>query len=151
VLDQRVNLPRQKSAMLPVVTKEVSATRVSLYNPTVHPRFPLLAVRLKNTTGARLMQGPVAFYETGVFSGDARLPDLPDGEERLLTYAVDQGSEVRTTTKTDNRQCTIVRIIKGLVHADFLRHEFTSYSLKNRSQRERLVVLEKEASDNWTI
>jgi hypothetical protein len=151
VLDQRVTVPRQKSAMLPVVAKEVPCARVSIYNPTVHARSPFLAVRLKNTTGARLMQGPVAVYEGGVYAGDARLPDLPDGEERFLTYAVDQGTEVRTTTTTGSRQCTTVKIVKGLVISEFIQRETTTYLVKNRSQRERLVVLEKEASDNWTI
>jgi hypothetical protein len=151
VLDQRVTLPRQKSAMLPVVAKEVPGTRVSLFNPTVYPRSPLLAVRLKNTTGARLMEGPVAVYEGGVYTGDARLPDLPDGEERFLTYAVDQGTEVRTTRTTEDPHSTSLRIVKGLVHAEILRHDTTAYFIKNRSQRERIVVLEKEVGDGWTI
>jgi hypothetical protein len=151
VLDQRVTLPRQKSAMLPVVAKEVQGARISLYNPTIHPRSPLLAVRLKNTTGARLMQGPVAVYEGGVYTGDARLSDLPDGEERFLTYAVDQGVEVRMTKTTDDPHATTLRIVKGVIQADIVQRETTTYLLKNRSQRERLVVLEKEANDNWAI
>ena len=46
-------------------------------------------VRLENTTGASLRAGPVTVLDDG-YAGDALLPDLPAGAERLLTFAVDQ-------------------------------------------------------------
>ncbi|HEV3146553.1 MAG TPA: DUF4139 domain-containing protein, partial [Gemmataceae bacterium] len=42
VINNPVSLPRQKSALLPIVNKEVDATRLSIYNPAVHPKFPML-------------------------------------------------------------------------------------------------------------
>src|SRR5260370_34519337 len=50
VVEQKLTLPRQKSAMLPFVTHAVEAERVSIYNPFVNARFPLLGVRFRNTT-----------------------------------------------------------------------------------------------------
>ena len=35
------------------------------------------------------MQGPVTVFDDGVYAGDARIPDLPAGGERLLSYAMD--------------------------------------------------------------
>src|SRR5262249_54263100 len=49
-IDDKVTLPRQKSAMLPVVNKDVEATRVSIYNEGVQAKFPLLGLRFKNTS-----------------------------------------------------------------------------------------------------
>src|SRR5262245_37437690 len=93
-IDDKVTLPRQKSAMLPVVNKDVEATRVSIYNEGVHAKFPLLGLRFKNTTDQNLMQGPVTIYEGGAYAGDARIMDLQPGDERLLSYGIDLGSEV---------------------------------------------------------
>src|SRR5262249_29146037 len=35
-IEHAVNLPRQKSALLPIVQHDVEASRVSVYNPAVH-------------------------------------------------------------------------------------------------------------------
>src|SRR5205823_2480888 len=47
-IEQPVHLPRQKSALLPIVQHEVEGTRVSVYNPAVHAKYPLLGLKLKN-------------------------------------------------------------------------------------------------------
>src|SRR5439155_645471 len=50
VINQPVTLPRQKSALLPIVNKEVEGTRLSIYNQGTHPKFPMLGLKLKNTS-----------------------------------------------------------------------------------------------------
>src|SRR5262249_56773367 len=54
VLDRPVSLPRQKSALLPIVGKEVQGARVSIYNEATQPKFPLLGLRFQNTRGLHL-------------------------------------------------------------------------------------------------
>ena len=95
VIDHKVTLPRQKSALLPIVNEPVEGTRVSIFNESVQAKFPLLGLRFKNTTGQNLMQGPITVYEGGTYAGDARVMDLQPNEERLLSYAIDQGVEVK--------------------------------------------------------
>jgi hypothetical protein len=73
VVEKPVSLPRQKSALLPIVGKDVEAGRVSIYNEGTQPKFPLLGLRLKNTSGLHLMRGPVAVFEGGSYAGDARI------------------------------------------------------------------------------
>jgi hypothetical protein len=90
VVEMPVTLPRQKSALLPIVGKDVEATRVSIYNEGTQPKFPLLGLRLKNTSGLHLVQGPVTVFEGGTYASDARIADLQPGEERLISYAVDR-------------------------------------------------------------
>src|SRR5687768_16761401 len=48
-VDHAVSLPRQKSALLPIVTKDVDGDRVSIYNESTHAKFPLLGLVFKNT------------------------------------------------------------------------------------------------------
>src|SRR5262249_17365244 len=95
-LEPRVNLPRQKSALLSTLDEPVTPKRVSVFNAGVHPRFPMLSLLLKNTTKQHLMQGPLAVFDGGDYVGDSRLPDFQPGQERLLSYAVDLGVEVRS-------------------------------------------------------
>src|SRR5205085_4534118 len=93
-LNKPVSLPRQKSALLPIVGKDVEASRVSIYNERVQAKFPLLGLRFKNTSGLHLMQGPVTVFEGSNYAGDAQIQDLQPKEERLVSYAIDLGTEV---------------------------------------------------------
>src|SRR6185436_19001077 len=84
-----VTLARQKSAMLPIITDNVELERLSIYNASVLRTNPLNGVRLKNTTGKHLLQGPVTVLEKGAYAGDARVDNVPPGQERLLSYGID--------------------------------------------------------------
>src|SRR5262249_38338940 len=70
-IDRPVTLPRQKSALLPIVGKDVQASRVSIYNEGVQAKFPLLGLRFKNSAGLHLMQGPITVFEGSNYAGDA--------------------------------------------------------------------------------
>src|SRR5262245_5938957 len=89
VIDHPVTLARQKSAMLPIVGKDIEGTRVSIYNEAVQVKHPLLGLRFKNTSGAHLNQGPITVFEGSVYAGDTRVLDVQPNEERLLSYAID--------------------------------------------------------------
>src|SRR5690606_2346619 len=88
-IETPVDLPRQQSAMLPIVNGSVVGKKVSIYNPQVQAKHPLNGLRLTNSTGLHLMQGPITVFDGGVYAGDARIEDLPPGEERLISYALD--------------------------------------------------------------
>src|SRR5262249_50049204 len=72
VIDHPVSLPRQKSAMLPIVSTDVEAAKVSIYSERTLPKHPLLGLRLKNTTGVHLMQGPITVFDKNTYAGDSR-------------------------------------------------------------------------------
>jgi hypothetical protein len=142
IVEQPVNLPRQKSALLPIVQKDVEASRVSVYNPTVHAKFPLLGLKLKNTTGLNLMQGPVTLFEGSTYAGDARVMDLQPNEERLLTYAIDLGTEVEAKAKNPPSRITKVSLQKGLLYSTTKLREERTYHAVNRSQNDRTLLVE---------
>src|SRR5262249_61257980 len=72
-------------------------TRLSIYNPAVHAKFPMLGLKLKNSSGLHLMQGPITVFEGSTYAGDARINDLPPNDDRLISYAVDLRSEEHTS------------------------------------------------------
>src|SRR5262249_36644365 len=76
VIDHPVTLPRQKSAMLPIVSTDVEGARVSIYNEHTLAKHPLLGLRLKNSTGVHLMQGPITVFDKNTYAGDSRIMDL---------------------------------------------------------------------------
>ena len=68
--------------------------------PSVLPTNPLNGVRLKNTTGKHLLQGPVTVLDKGGYAGDARIDNVPPGQERLLSYGIDLDMIVDNTKNT---------------------------------------------------
>jgi hypothetical protein len=150
VIDQRVSLPRQKSALFPIMSKGVETNKVSIFNEAVHAKFPLLGLKFKNTSGQHLMQGPVTVYEDGSYAGDARIMDLQPNEERLLSYAIDLGTEVKVEDK-NTQNLTAVKIVKGVVHATTKVRRSRTYLIKNRSEHERVILLEHPVHDDWKL
>jgi len=151
VIDHKVSLPRQKSALLPVVNKNVEATKVSIFNEAVHAKFPLLGLKFKNTSGQTLMQGPVTVYEGGKYAGDGRVLDLQPNEERLLSYAIDLGTEVKAEAKSAPEQLMSVKIVKGVLRATNKLRETRTYLVKNRSGHDRLLLIEHPIRADWKL
>jgi hypothetical protein len=150
-IDRPVSLPRQKSALLPIVNKDVDGTRVSIYNERTQAKFPLLGLKFKNTSGLHLMQGPITVFEGSNYAGDARILDLQPGEERLLSYAVDLGTEVNPVPSNDNGKLTNVKVVKGILHSTTKLRESKTYTIKNRNEQERLVLLEHPVRNEFKL
>ncbi|MFL5328056.1 MAG: DUF4139 domain-containing protein [Gemmataceae bacterium] len=141
-IEEPISIARQKSAMLPIVTKEIEGSRVSIYNPRTHAKYPLLGVRFKNTSGVSLMQGPVTVLDGSSYAGDARMPDLQPGEDRLVSYAIDLGTEVEAKSKAGAANYTSIKVAKGILWATRKIHEERSYEAVNRSKTDRTLLIE---------
>ena len=89
-----VTLPRQQSAMLPIVNADVRGEKVDIYNSNVQAKYPLNGFRLINATKLHLMQGPITVFDAGVYAGDAEIRDIPPGGDRLVSYALDLETEI---------------------------------------------------------
>lgn len=141
-IEHPVTLPRQKSALLPVITQHVEGRRVSIYNERVLAKHPLLGFYLKNTTGLHLLQGPVTVFDGATYAGDAKISDVQRGEERLLSYAVDLGTEVEPQARRQPDRLVAVRVQRGVLYATNKVREEKTYILRNRSDQDRTVIVE---------
>jgi hypothetical protein len=141
-IENPVTLPRQKSALLPIVNQDVEGTKVSIYNQNVHAKFPLLGLKFKNSTPLHLMQGPITVFENNSYAGDARILDLQPKEERLISYAIDLGTEVEPVVHNPQDRITKIKVNKGIVHATHLVRQEKTYNVKNRSEHDRTLLIE---------
>jgi hypothetical protein len=142
VVDRPVDLARQKSALLPIVNKDVEGKRVSIFNPAVHPKHPLLGLKFKNTSGMPLTQGPITVFEGSVYAGDTRVLDLQPDEERLVSYAIDLGTEVSVKPGNNTSRITSVKAVKGIVYTSTVQREERVYDVSNRSTTDRTLLIE---------
>lgn len=150
-IEEPITLAKQKSALLPLVNEPVEGTRVSIFNASTLAKHPLLGLKLVNKTKLHLAQGPVAVYDGGTFAGDARLPDLKPNETRLVSYAIDLGTEV-VVRPGDTKSTVLAVITRGdtLTLRSNLRRT-TTYLIRNRNPQDRAVIIEHPLTSGWKL
>jgi hypothetical protein len=146
-----VNLPRRQSALIPVVAQDVEADKVSLYNADSDPRYPLNALRLHNTTSLHLKGGPVTLFDAGVYAGDARMEDIPPGDTRLVSYAVDLAIEGERQTPQVSSVETGLSLKHRLLFVTRKERIETTYTLKSKADTPRTVLIEHPFNSNYTL
>ncbi|MBA3480504.1 MAG: hypothetical protein H0T51_01705 [Pirellulales bacterium] len=150
-IENPVTLARQSSAMLPIINDSIEGEKVSIYNAATHAKHPLNGIRAKNTSDLHLMQGPVTVFDGGVYAGDARLPDLPPGSERLLSYALDLDVEVAPTSDAKPQQLASARIEKGVLSVVYKQSRKQSYAVKNSGDAAKTVLVEYPIEQPWKL
>ena len=142
IIEQPVDLGRQKSALLPIINSDIDAARVSIYNQSVQAKHPLLGLKIKNNTKYHLMQGPITVFEGSTYAGDTRVLDVQPNEERLVSYAIDLGTEVDPTNSNNTSRITNIKAVKGIVYTTTRLKEEKIYRIANRSTLDRTVLIE---------
>ena len=146
-----VTLPRQQSAMLPIVNAEVEGHKVSIYNAGVDVKHPLYGLRFKNLTDLYLMQGPITVFDGGVYGGDAKIEDIPPGGERLISYALDLDTEVASEHQDLPQELLGVRLLKGLITITQKSQRNVEYTVKNSNKHAKTVLIEYPIEPDWTL
>jgi hypothetical protein len=149
-IKQPVTIERQKSAMIPIIATDIGGEKLDLYNGQTNALHPLNAFRLKNTSGEHLMAGAITVFDGGMYAGDALIDDLSAGDERLITYAVDLGTEVAVDRANVSADVSLI-IDKGVLSATRKNTLTLTYTLKDRTQQPRVVLVEQPKMPDWTL
>jgi hypothetical protein len=143
------------SLMVPIISRDVPAERVSLFQADTHPRHPLASLRLTNDGATGLPPGILTLYETTgalgtSFIGDARLAAFPAGEERLVSFAVDQKVTVdREDLQTE--RMTSARIADGVLQISLRERAMARYAIKGAASEPRVVLIEHPVRRGWRL
>lgn len=146
-----VSIKRQQSAMLPIVTDPVHIEKLSIYNQSVLPNNPLLGARLKNTTGKYLLQGPITVLSGASYAGDASIEDLPPGQERLISYGVDQEVTVHASDNTQSSALLTGKIVKGVLELTYKQVFSQDYTAEDKSETPKSLLIEAPKHAGWTL
>ena len=151
-----VSVANGHSLLLPIVNRVVPAARLALYQPATQPRHPLAAVRLSNDGAAGLPPGILTLYEragdgTVSYVGDARLAALPAGQERLLSFAVDQKVTIDSNS-SQSQTLSKARLVEGMLQVVTTERAATTYTIAGAPHEARRVVIEHpRRSSGWEL
>jgi hypothetical protein len=146
-----VSIKRQESAMIPIVTDDIDAQKVSIYNQNVLPNHPLNGVRIKNTTHKHLLQGPITVIEAGSYAGDAQIDDTPPGQRRLVSYGIDLKVLVEITNDRPTDSIQTAKLVKGVLQLTWKDVNQTTYLISNRATVDKTIVVEYPRQENWKL
>jgi hypothetical protein len=150
-ITEPVTLARQQSAMLPIVSGPAEVEKLAVYDEQVLAKHPLSGVRLKNTTGLSLMQGPLTVFEADAYAGDARIEDLPPESSRLMTYAVDLNIEVAPRHEPTPELLTGVKLAKGTLIETRKLARKKVYDVRNSGDETVSLLVEHPLEAAWTL
>ena len=146
-----VTIGRDRSALLPIASSAIDATRVSIYNESTRQDNPMVGIRLKNSTGLTLEGGPVTVIEEDTYAGDALLDTFKPGEERYLSFAVDLGTRVNSKLGGMSQTIHRVRIVRGTMFMEHKQQQTKTYALVNVEPKEKRVVVEHPVRAGWSL
>jgi hypothetical protein len=143
-----INLARGEAMLAPIIQRELSAARVSVFRRDVDKTNPVASVRLMNDSESSLPPGAVATYEMQgskgelEFVGDARLGPLPMGEERLLGFAADL--DVRVDYEDQLAQTiTGAKVDRGVLLVRRVERRTTKYRIAGATDEPRSMIIEQ--------
>jgi hypothetical protein len=150
-IETPVSLPRQQSAMLPIINASIDVEKVSIYNPSVQPKHPLSGCYLTNSSGFHMMQGPITVFDGGTYAGDAQIMDLAPLSKRLISYALDLDTEVARQGDNQAEELVSCKIFKGTLQATRKYRREHDYVVKNSSKKEKKVLIEYPIDPTWKL
>lgn len=150
-VNKPVTVPRNSSALIPIVQQDVEGERISLYNENKNAKFPYAAIRFVNNTGLTLEGGPVTVMEGDIYAGEALLDTIKPDDKRFLLYAIDQSVAVIPRVKSIARPYWRARSINGVILVDYNLCNEKTYELENLSDKKKIVYVEHRFAVPWKL
>jgi DNA repair exonuclease SbcCD ATPase subunit len=97
------------------------------------------------------MQGPITLFDSGTYAGDARIEDLPPGQDRLISYALDLKTEVEPKLEGGTQELATVSLKKGTMLISRRLVEDRTYLVKNRDAKAKTVLIEQPYRADWKL
>jgi hypothetical protein len=111
-------------------------------------------VRLINDTQSGLPPGVITLYETAkgstAYVGDAQLSPLPEGETRLVSFALDQKVLIDREDKFE-QTLTKATLARGILTLSITDRRTSVYTIKAPKNEARAVLIEHPREQGWSL
>ncbi len=145
-----VTVKRGESALVPILHQTLPYRHELLYNGQKMARYPVAALRFKNSTGLVLERGPITVVEDEEYRGEALIPFTPADGEVYLAYAVELGLKV-SEEQTSFTDTTGIRIKDASLYFNQITTLRTTYQLENNLAQPRVVTIEQQIRPGYEL
>ena len=150
-IDQPVTVPRDRSALIPILQTRMEGERVSIFDESAHGGRPLGGMLLKNNSPLTLEGGSITVIDGDAYAGEALMERLKPGEERLISFSLDLGTLVSAKTKADRSPAFLVKALNGVFQAHYYETNAKTYTLTNQTDKPRVVFVQHPMRQGWKL
>jgi hypothetical protein len=149
-----VSVKSGDSAIVPIIDRDFPVDRLSLYQPGTTTDHPLAALRLRNDGASGLPPGVLTLYQDsatgGGYIGDARLGSLPAGEDRLLSYALDEKIKLAQEQEYST-VLTRIAAARGTLSLNHTARQTVRYKIAAPQAEARHLIIEQPKQAGWKL
>lgn len=150
---EKITLTNGSTMMVPFVDREISASRIWLYQPETNARHPLASVKLENDTKTALSGGIITAFdrtEAGQtnFVGDAQLPLIGKGASKFVTFALDAKTDIRRTDM-GRKRTQLGKAVDGVLTLTTKSVQTIGYEITPPAEEDREIVIDEPRGDGW--
>ncbi|TXT55052.1 MAG: hypothetical protein BAJALOKI2v1_700017 [Promethearchaeota archaeon] len=146
-----VSIKRKQSALVPILTEQIKAKRVLLYDKTKHQKNPHACLEITNDTSLTLESGPSTIIYKDNLAGEAVIPFLNKGDTRLLNYAVELAVLITHEQNTENKRVHKVSFGGGYSYEYFYTLQYNTYKIKNKTDEQKELYLDHPKNSGFKI
>ncbi|MGC9258604.1 MAG: hypothetical protein ACP5I8_00805 [Phycisphaerae bacterium] len=146
-----VTVPREQSAMVPVLVTAIQAQQLDLYTigqASVHAFF---AARITNDTHKFLPPGTLTVYTGSIYDGEFKINALPQGQHHVCTFAVDQSTTVRFKKSSQHTALETAALHNATLQLKNQITINTFYAVHNTAARQRTILVRSSIDKQWKI
>jgi hypothetical protein len=150
-IKEPVSLRKNQSALVPIVSAEISAEKVALWNRAPGSGRPLRAVWLTNGSGLTLDGGSISVIDGNAFAGEGLIASLKPGERRLLSYAADIGVLVDSKSDATPGRLVRIRARDGIVIQETEERASWTYTARSEEASPVTLIIEHRQRAGWKL
>ncbi|MFX1297190.1 MAG: hypothetical protein ACFFD2_20350 [Promethearchaeota archaeon] len=146
-----VTIKRKNSALVPILTEEIKAKKILLYNILEHGKNPNACLEITNNTDLTLERGPCTIIYDNNLAGEAIVPFLNKDDTRLLNYAVEQAVIIEHEDWEKSQSVHRLAISSSYCYEYYYTDLHTTYKIKSKSAEEKELYLDHPKKSNYKI
>ena len=150
-LKDRVSIPKNQSALVPIIQTDIAAEKVALWNAGLGSARPLRALWITNSSSLVLDGGSFSVVEGGAFAGEGLIEPIQPGEKRLISYAADLAMQVVAKSEGVPQKITNVRITRGIMVRTIESRQRVAYTVRNEDTSARTLIVEHPLRAGWKL
>src|SRR5205823_6440423 len=85
------------------------------------------------------------------YAGDARIDNVPPGQERLLSYGIDLQITVNSTKTRQEARILTGKLVKGVLELQRKTVFTQDYAIENKGDQDKKLIIEHPFRQNWKL
>ncbi|MFX1340464.1 MAG: hypothetical protein ACFFDK_17780 [Promethearchaeota archaeon] len=137
-----VSIKRKHSALVPILTEEIKAKKMLLYNKNEYDKNPNACIEITNDSGLTLERGPATIIYDNNLAGEAIIPFLNKDDTRILNYAVEQAVVITHEEFSQNQDVHRLSFGGAYCYEYYYTNSRILYKIKNKTAEDKELYLD---------